>query len=105
MHELSCWYIRIYIRLLAQVEFPSRETNKIHYKRHLRKILTKSEKVSVKSGAVLATINVEFHVKYELPEFLNQALDNFFMFLFSISSMLESNRCQRKQKVVDKIIY
>ena len=81
------------------------EKHKIHYKRHLRKNLTKSEKVSVKSGAMLVTINVEFHVKYELPEFLNQALDNFFMFLFSISSMLESKGCQRKQKVVDKIIY
>ena len=57
------------------------------------------------TGAVLATIDVEFYVKYELPEFLNQALANFFVFLFSISSMLESKGCQRKQEVVDKIIY
>ena len=41
------------------------------------------------TGAVLATVNVEFYVKYKLPEFLNQALANFFMFFFSISSMLE----------------
>ena len=34
------------------------------------------------TGVVLATINVEFHVKYDLPEFLNQALDKFSCFIF-----------------------
>ena len=51
--------------------------------------------------AVLATINVEFHVKCDLPHFLNWVPHSFECFL-SISSCWSPREVRKPQEVYDK---
>ena len=58
----------------------------------------------LETGAVLATINAEFHVKYDLPQFVRKVGPGYFlMFSFSLFK-LESEESQENRKCVKKMI-